>query len=224
MTGARAQQGSRAVGRRRQQLLEGVGSRDCLGERGQRLQLDDPRPGALVQPRVLDRAGDECRGRHQKVDLLTRELARRLAVGGDDADDHTLLVEERYRHERLEALLLELGEDLDARIGEQALDHDCRSAMLHRPTGETLSLLHRDLADEVLERGRCGSQHQPLVRLLDEVDEARVNGARLGEQAHDRAKHLVELERRRNGRDDLGEEVSLGANAHGDERTEAARP
>ena len=48
-----------------------------------------------------------------------------------------------------------------------------------------------------------------------------MHGARLGQQAHDRAKHLVELERRRDGRDDLGEEVALGANAHGDERTEA---
>ena len=153
MTGARAQQGSRAVGRRREELLEGVGSRNRLREPGQRLQLDDSRAGALVQPRVLDRAGDERRGRHQKVDLLTGELARRLAVGGDHTDDHALLVEERDRHERLEALLLELGEDLDARIGEQALDHDCGGAMLHRPTGQPLSFLHRDLPDEVLERG-----------------------------------------------------------------------
>jgi hypothetical protein len=36
-----------------------------------------------------------------------------------------------------------------------------------------------------------------------------MDGARVGEQPHDRGEHLLELERRADGRDQLGEEPAL---------------
>ncbi len=58
-------------------------------------------------------------------------------------------------------------------------------------------------------RSSYGSPAARRTRLiaLDEIDEAGVHAARVGEQAHDSTQHLVELERRGDGRDDPRENV-----------------
>ena len=66
-----------------------------------------------------------------------------------------------------------------------------------------------DLSDEVTVRVGRGSEHQPLAGVLDEVEEAGVHGARVREQPDDRTQHLVELERRGDGRDDASEKRVL---------------
>ena len=80
------EQAARAVGDRGKELLERLGSRDRLGELGERLELVDAALHLPVEPGVLDRAGDERGGGDDEVDLVAGELARRLRVCGDDAD------------------------------------------------------------------------------------------------------------------------------------------
>ena len=75
----------------------------------------------------------------------------------------------------------------------------CSAAHQARP----FAALERDLADQMLVRGACGLEHEAVAGLVHEIDEARVDRARVGEQPHHRAQHFVELERRRDGRDDL---------------------
>jgi hypothetical protein len=47
------------------------------------------------------------------------------------------------------------------------------------------------------------AQHQPLASVLDEVDEARVHGARIRKKPDDGRENLLELERGPDRRDDL---------------------
>ena len=90
------QQAARAVGHRREQLLERLRASDRLGELGQRLELAHPTAELAVQPGILDRPGDEGRSGHEELDLVGRELARRLRVCGDDADHIAVLRCDRH--------------------------------------------------------------------------------------------------------------------------------
>ena len=47
---------------------------------GEALDERQPAPRPLVEPGVLDRAGDQARGVHHEVGVVLRELARRLGV------------------------------------------------------------------------------------------------------------------------------------------------
>ena len=115
--------------------------RDRLGELGERLELADTTAHLAVETGVLDRARDERRGGDEEVDLVRRELARRLRVRGDDADHVAVLAHDRHAQERLEALLLELGDVLDARVGEQVVRDEGRLAALDGPPGEPFAAL-----------------------------------------------------------------------------------
>ena len=84
-----------------------------------------------------------------------------------------------------------------------------RLLALGRPPGEPLAALERDLADQLRVRLGGGREHEPLAAVLDEVDEAGVDGARVREQPDDRPEHLLELERRADRRDDLVENPAL---------------
>ena len=126
-----------------------------------------------------------------------------LAVASDD----------RHGEERLEALLLELGHVLHPRIGERVVADERRLAVLDRPPREALAALERDLSGLTLVRRRRGAQDEPRV-VLEEVDEARVDAARVGHEPHDRGQHLGELERRGDRRDDLLEELLARLQGH----------
>ena len=209
------EQRSRARDHGLQQLLERVRARDRLGELGQLLELGDPPARLLVQPRVLDRAGDERRGRDEEVDLVVRELARRLGVRRDHADRRRPPRPRiGHREERLEPLLLELG---------HVLVRGSASALSRMNAGSPRSAAHQaspsprskaTLPDLALVRRRRGAQHEPLAVVVDEVDEAGVDAARVGHQPDDGPQHLVELERRRDRRDDLVEELLARLQGH----------
>ena len=104
-------------------------------------------------------------------------------------------------------LLLELRDVLDARVVEQLVADERGLLVLGRPPGETLAPLERDLADEVRVGLRGGAQHEAFV--LDQVDEARVDGARVGQEPDDGTEDLLELERRSDRRDDRVEEPAF---------------
>ena len=195
-----------------QQLLEPVGPRDRLGELGQLLELGDPQARLLVEARVLDRARDERRGRDDEVDLVVRELARRFRVRRDRADRLTCPPDDRHGEERLEPLLLELGHVLHPRVGERVVADERRLAVLHRPPGEALAALERDLSRLSLVGRRRRPQDEPLV--LEQVDEAGVHAARVRHEPDDGRQHLGELERRGDGRDDLLEKLLARLQGH----------
>lgn len=72
--------------------------------------------------------------------------------------------------------------------------------------------LQGDPADQSVVGIAGGAQHE--VVSLDEVDEAGVHATRVGEQAHDGAQYLVELERRADGRDDPCQNLVAADGAH----------
>src|SRR5206468_204692 len=113
-------------------------------------------------------------------------------------------------------LLLELGDVLRPWVVEQVLADEGRLSPLRRPPGEPLRALQRDLADEVLVRRTGRLEYEAVAAAVYEIDEAGVDGAPLREQPHDGAQDVLELERRRDRRDDLLQHTRLArARWHG---------
>jgi hypothetical protein len=129
-------------------------------------------------------------------------------VEGDHPDHRPVLAHDRHREERLELLLLELGHELVAWIGDRVLG-ERRLVPLGGPPGEALAPLEDDSADELRVGRRSRLEYEPVV-VLDEVDEAGVDGARVREEADDRAENLFQVERGPDRRDDLVQDPALG--------------
>src|ERR687892_980406 len=208
MTGSGAQEAEPALGHGRQELLERLRAGQRLAELREVLELVHALAHLLVEAGVLDRPGDERGARREDLDLGVGELPRRLRVERDRANDVAVLADDRDGEERLEALLLELGDEPVARVGDGVLG-ESRFLALDRPPGKTLAALEGDLADELRVGLRRGAEHEPLAFVLDEVDEARVHGAGVREQPHDRAENLLQVERGPDRGDDLVEDPAL---------------
>ena len=127
----------------------------------------------------------------------------------DHADHALALGDQRHRDERLVLLLLELGEVLDARVGERLLGDEDRLRVLQHPAGDALARRHRDAAAEVRVALRGGAQHDAPAAVLAQEDVGRVRDDRVVDEPHDRAQHLLEVERRVDGVDDLVEDAEL---------------
>jgi hypothetical protein len=81
--------------------------------------------------------------------------------------------------------------------------------VLEGPPGETFAALQLDLADQACVRvGRC-AQNEALAVAFEQVDEARVDGARVGQEPDDPVENLLEVEGGTDRRDDLVEEALL---------------
>src|SRR5207253_7196970 len=106
----------------------------------------------VVDTPVLDRSRDERGDGDQELGLGVRELARRLGVQRDRRDGRTGLVEDRHRYKRLEPLLLQFRDVLEARVRDGVLPDQDRLAVLQGPPGDALTTLERDLSDELLVR------------------------------------------------------------------------
>src|SRR5207253_3742252 len=107
--------------------------------------------------------------------------------------------------ERLEPLLLELRDVVEARVVESVLANEGRLTPLERPPRESLAPAEHDLADEVSVRLRRCVEIEALPLVVEEIDEARVDGACLGEQPNDGVEHLLQVQRGGDRRDDRGE-------------------
>ncbi len=197
---AGAQELPRAGSNGREQGIERLRPCQGLAQLGEVLELVDAAPHFFVQTRVLDGARDERGARDQHLDLELRELARGLGVARDDADDVAVLAHDGHGDERLEALLLELGDVLHTGVVEQLVADPGRLLVLRRPPREALAPVERDRADEVRVRIRGGLQHQAIA--LDQVHEAGVDGAGVGQEPHDAAQHLLQVQGRSDRRDD----------------------
>ena len=203
------EQAERLLDRHREQLVDRLGARDVPAELRELLELAQRAPRALVQARVLDRVGHEGRDVQQEGGVLRAEHARGLGVQRDHADHALTLGDQRHGDERLVLLLLELGEVLDARVGERLLRDEDRLPVLQHPAGDALARRHRDAAAEMRVALRGGAQHDSPPAVLAQEDVGRVRDDGVVDEPHDRAQHLLEIERRVDGVDDLVEDAEL---------------
>jgi hypothetical protein len=135
-------------------------------------------------------------------------------VRGDDADQIAGTADDRNGEERLELLLLELGDVRRPRVVERVLADERRLASFGSPPRESLALLERHAADVLLVGRRGRAQDEALSVVLQQVDEARVHSARLGHEANDGAQDFGELERRVDRGDDLVQDPLAGVQRH----------
>jgi hypothetical protein len=99
MAGRGAQKVQAPGGDGRQELLQALSPSEGLGKLGEVLELADALPRFLVEPRVLDRPGDERSARCEHLHFGVGELPRRLRMEGDDADHAAVARDDRYREE-----------------------------------------------------------------------------------------------------------------------------
>ena len=198
---------------RRQRLLEVERLGHGLRDPAQRLELGHAALRVVVELGVLDRLRDLTGDRHEQVDLGVVVVARR-----DRADVQRalqlLLGQDRNREDRLVLLLVEVREALEARVEMScSRDHD-RRALGRRRSRDALARTHLRPPCRLLDPGADGGPQHELVRaLVVEVDEAGVGLERLGHLRRDQLEQLVQVERRVDGLDRLGDEaqVPLGA-------------
>ena len=185
------QQRAHAAGHRRVELLAAVDGGDLLAEPRQRRQRLHPLARLLQQLGVLDRSRHERRGLGEEVEHPAVELARCLGVQHDDPDDLARARRHRHGDHRLEALLVQLGHVLHARVGERVLADELGRVVAGHPAREPLVDAELDLADEVRVDPRRGVQ--PQAAPLAQVDEARVAARGLREDLHDPVEHAIQI-------------------------------
>ena len=105
-----------------------------------------------------------------------------------------VLAEDGDRDERLEPLLIELRDVLHAGVGEEVVADEGGLLLLRHPPREPFAPLERDPADVLAVRLARRPQDQPVAALVDEVDEAGVDRAGVGEQADDGLEDFVQIE------------------------------
>ena len=152
MRGRRAKQVERAANCERTEFVQRLGRGNLLAELGQMLELEHALAHLLVEPSVLDRAGNQRRTRSEEVRFGLREFPGSLCVEADDADRVPSAAEQWHRHERLEPLLLELRHVVEARVLERVVADERRLAPFQSPPRETFSALQADPAGQVLVR------------------------------------------------------------------------
>ncbi len=165
--------------------------RDALAQRGQPDEVGDALLGLLVELGVLDRAGDHRRRLGQHVEDPLVELVRRGGVQDDDAEHAAAARRDRDRRHRLEAVLLELGDEVRTRVVHRALADERRLAVADRPPRQPLVHAELDATDLARVDGRRRPQAQPVAR--DEVHERGVRAGDAREQVDDAAEDVVEI-------------------------------
>ena len=213
----RVQRLHRRLHDRLERLLEVEGLRHGLRDARERLELGDTPLGTLVELRVLDRLRDLRRDRDKQVDLVVRERAGSARPDVERALELVGTRHDRNGEDRLVLVLGQVGELLEARIEVGLLgDHD-RRALCSRDARDPLARPHPRRARELLDPCAMGrAQHEFVRPLVVEVDEAGVRPQRIGDLARDELEHLLEVERRVDRSDRLGEESKVpGGRIHG---------
>ena len=194
---------------RLERLLEVERLGDRLGDARERLELDDAPLRRGVELRVLDRLRDLRGDGDEEVDLRVRERARRprphverslQLVPREDGDGE----------DRLVLVLREVRELLEPRIEVRALRDHHRCALGGRDAGDPFSRAHARRAGHLLDAAAVrGPQDELVGTLVVEVDEARIRRERVGHLARNELEHLLQVERRVDGGDRLGEKAEV---------------
>jgi hypothetical protein len=162
-----------------------------------------------VQLRVLDRLRDLVGDGDEQVDLVTRELARFERADVQRARE-MLPRQDRDREDRLVLVLGQVRELLEARV-EMRLggDHHRRALGRCRPR-DSLAGPHPWTLRHLLDPRAVRRPEDELVAaLLVQVDEAGLGPECVCDLLGDEREHLLQIERRVDGRDRLGEEAQV---------------
>ena len=199
--------------RRLHDRLEGLLEVQRFGDRfrdlGQSFELDDPALSLCVELGMLDRLRHLRRDRGDEVDLVVCELPRcdRADVQGSG---ESLSRDDRHRKDRLVLVLRQIREELEARIEVRLCrDHDRRS-FGRRGTGDPFAGTHpRALSHLLHARSMRRPEDELVAPFVVEVDEAGVGVEDVRNLARDKPEHLLQIERRVDRRDRLGQEAKV---------------
>jgi hypothetical protein len=195
---------------RLERLLEVQRLGDGLGDLRERLQLRDAALRLRVEVRVQDRLRHLAGDRRQQLDLAVGVDPRLTRADVERALEPLALDEDRHGEDRLVLRLLQVGELLEARV-EVRLRRDHHGCALERGrAGDALTRPHARAERQLLDVGAVGRTEDELTApLVVEVDEAGVGAERVRDLRRDEVEHLLEIERRVDGRARLGEEPQV---------------
>ena len=195
---------------RLERLLEVERLRDGLGDPRERLELVHAALRLLVELRVLDRLRD-LRGDHeQQVDLVLGEVARLARADVERALEPLAAGEDRHGEDRLVLVLGQVREVLEARVEVRLRRDHHRRPRLGRRAGDPLARPHpRPLRHLLDARPVRRAQDELAGALVVEVDEAGVGVERVGDLGRDQREHLLEVERRVDRLDRVGQQPQV---------------
>ncbi len=194
---------------RLERLLEIERLGDRFGDAGERLELGNPPLRALVQLGVLDCLRHLRRDGDEELDLGVREHAR---LPGADVERALELGARQNRHGE-NGLVLVLGQvrkQLEARVEVSLLGNHHGRALGGGNAGDALAGPHPRCPRHLLDAAPVRRAQDELVRaLVVQVDEAGVGPERVGDLARNQLEHLLEVERRVDSRNRLGQEAKV---------------
>ena len=207
----RAERIHRRLDDRLERLLEVERLRDRLRDPRQRLELAHAPLRLGVELRVLDRLRDLRGDREQQLDLVVAEHARLARAHVQRALERTVARQDRHREDRLVLVLGQVREVLEARIEMRLLGSSitgARAAAAEPVIPSPGRIRGRRVSSSMCVPcvARRTSSSSPLVV---EVDEARVRLERVGDVRRDQREHLLEVERRVDGLDRLGQQPQV---------------
>ena len=158
---------------------------------------------------MLDRLRDLRGDGDKQLDLRVGERAR-LARADVERALERVAGQNRHREDRLVLVLRQIRELLEASVEVRLRGNHHRSALRRGNSSDPLARSHswgtRQLLDARAERR---TQDELVGSLVVEVDEARIGAERVGDLARDELEHLLEVERRVDRRDRLGQEPEV---------------
>ena len=195
---------------RLERLLEVERLRDRLGDTRERLELVHAALRLLVELRVLDRLRHLRRDCEQELDLVLGEVARLARAKVERALEPLAAREDRHGEDRLVLVLGQVREVLEPRVEVRPGGDHHRRPVLGRRARDALARPHPGPLGHLLDpRPVRGAQDELPGAVVVEVDEAGVGVQRVGDLARDLGEHLLEVERRVDRLDRVGEQLQV---------------
>ena len=192
---------------RRPQLVGHEG--DQLGPGAiERDELLDLRLGLGLEPALLDDAGEQVRDRGQLGDVGVAELAVRLGLDVEHADDLVAPRERHGQHRVHEAALVDAAHPQEAVV---LADVGRRDRLAHRghPPGDPLAEGHDRPADLVAVEAVRGGEPEVQPVAVEEVERGDVRTERVAGAVDDGLEELLPRPRGRREPQELVEEAEL---------------
>ena len=205
----RPHRGDRRLHDRLERLLQIQRLGDGLRDLRERLELVHPPLRVGVELRVLDRLRDLGGDRDEQVDLGLGVVA-----GGARAHVqralHLLPRQDGHGEDRLVLVLGQVRELLEARVEMRGRgDRDRRTLRCRGPRDPLAEVQPRPPRHLVHRRTVRRTEHELVRALVVEVDEAGVGLERVRDLARDEREHLLEVERRVDRSDRLGQQSEM---------------